>query len=175
MKKPQAPGTWTTAPERRIQDLAVQNPAWTAEHIHETFLRIGLTAVNSPESKLLLLPPLKSYAPKQAAKRKDLHQHRNVEVGVVLRGEMTIWWEGITHRCPAGTLFVIPPGIRYMPHVRTTESTTPHSVIWLAVHKSYAVIHRCSMEGNHHMLSEYFSFTNALLMSQARVIAQELA
>jgi AraC-like DNA-binding protein len=176
MSEKESPLVWTTAPERRFRDQASPNTLWDAERMRDVFLRVGLTALASPDPNVLMLPPPKGFSPKRAGGRKDLHQHRYLEVGIVTRGEMALWWEGTTSRCAAGSVFVIPPGMRYLPHVETTgEQTRPHAVVWLALHRSCAVVHMCTLEGQVHQLSEYYCFTDAQMTAQASSIARELA
>jgi len=166
---------WTTAPERRFSDVVSPNAAWDADRIRQV-LHGGLSALSEDNPADLLLPPVKSFAPKRAMAAKDLHYHRYVEVGIITRGEMTIWWDGVWSLCPAGSIFVIPPGTRYMPHVQDpTHMCPPHSVVWLALHRGSAIVHTCSLEGKEHRLSEYYCFIEPQVMGQARSMAQELA
>lgn len=166
---------WTTAPERRFSDVASPNPAWDAEQTREA-LHAGLRALSASARADLILPPVKAFAPKRAGGRKDLHYHRYTEIGIVTRGEMTIWWEGVATHCPVGAVFVIPPGVRYLPHVQDpVHPSPPHTVVWLALHRGCAISHRCSLEGKEHRLSEYYCFTESQVMGLARNMAQELA
>lgn len=175
MSEKKSPPVWTTVPERRYSDMASPNAIWDAERMRE-MLRIGLEGLTPGNSAGLVLPPAKAFAPKRAGGRKDIHYHRYVEVGIVVRGEMTIWWEGINTRVAAGNVFVIPPGTRYLPHVCETEKPSPpHSVVWLALHRGTAVAHMCTLEGKSHRLSEYYCFTESQIMGQARSLAQEMA
>jgi AraC-like DNA-binding protein len=89
---------------------------------------------------------------------------------------MVIWWEGTITRCPAGSVLVIPPGTRYLPHAVVPDvPQQAHSVVWLALHRGCAIVHMCSLEGDAHHLGEYYSFTDAQVTNQARSMAQELA
>ncbi|MCW3058208.1 MAG: AraC family transcriptional regulator [Capsulimonas sp.] len=166
---------WTTAPERHFRDLA-SPAAKDVDQLREAILQIGLSALSSSDTSGLILPPPKHFAPKRLEGHKDLHHHRYLEIGIVTKGEMTIWWEGSTAQCPAGSVFVIPPGVRYLPHADVPgRGKTPHSVVWLALHRGCAVVHMCSLKDSVHQLSEYYSFTEAQVTNVARSISQELA
>ncbi len=172
MQKP--PSVWTTAPPRLFSDMVFANASWDTGRLRDV-LRIGLNAIALGPPHEILLPPSKAFAPKRAGGRTDLHCHRYVEIGIVTHGEMTLWWDGTVIRCRAGNLFIIPPGTRYLPHVLEHEKpSTPHSVVWLALHRSSAVAHMCSLEGKLHRLSEYYCFTEPQVLGQARYLAQEL-
>ena len=176
MSEKVAPLAWTIAPQRCFVDKVSSNAAWDADRMREVFLRHGLAALEAPTLNALVMPPPKGFSPKRVSSGKDLHQHRYVEVGIVTRGEMTIWWEGATACCAAGSVFVIPPGIRYLPHAEVpNEPPRSHSVVWLALHRNCAVVHTCAMEGKTHHLSEYYCFTDPQINTQARCVAQELA
>jgi AraC-like DNA-binding protein len=139
-------------------------------------LQIGLNALLPADAPNLILPPPKAFAPKRAVVQKNLHYHRYAEIGIVVQGEMTIWWEGVISRCPPRSLFVIPPGTRYLPHVLEDETPCPpHSVVWLALHRGSAVAHVCRLEGKTHFLSEYYRFAENQVTGTARSLAQELA
>jgi AraC-like DNA-binding protein len=170
------PPVWTKIPERRYKDLFSTTESLDVDALREIFLQHGLMTLAHGAPNALILPPPNAFAPKHVAAHKDIHRHRYVEVGIVLRGEMTIWWEGVTTRCPEGSIFVIPPGMRYLPHVTTpAEPAHPHSVVWLALHRGCAIVHMCSFEGDAHHLGEYYSFTDMQVTGQARSMAQELA
>jgi len=167
---------WTTAPERAYMDLACPTVTRDADNLRDHFSEIGLATLSNNHVKGLILPPPKAYSPKSISSRKSIHQNRCVEVGLVTRGEMAIWWEGSIAHCPAGSVFVIPPGMRYIPHVDVPGvKLPPHSVVWLALHRGCAVVHSCSMKGNIHQLSEYYSFTENQITNLGRSMAQELA
>ncbi len=167
---------WKSAPQRRFRDVASPSPSRDADRLRAVFLEIGLKALSTDEEERLIVPPLRSNMPKRLSGQKDLHRNRFLEVGIVTRGEMTLWWEGTLVRCPAGSVFVIPPGMRYMPHA-TAPGTTPvsHSVVWLALHRGCAVVHMCSIEGSAHHLGEYYQFTETQVTGLARSIGQELS
>jgi AraC-like DNA-binding protein/mannose-6-phosphate isomerase-like protein (cupin superfamily) len=167
---------WLTAPERRYKDYATSTVSKDAEKLRDLILQVGLAALSSNDPASLLLPPEKSLLSKRGDPSKDLHHHRYVEVGIVTRGEMTLWWEGTLAQIPAGTVFVIPPAMRYQPHASAPNvPQQPHSVVWLALHRGCAVVHQCSLKGDSHQLSEYYSFVEMQLTNQSRIIAQELA
>ncbi|HEX5324711.1 MAG TPA: AraC family transcriptional regulator [Capsulimonadaceae bacterium] len=170
------PTVWTKIPERRYKDLFSPTASLNVDKLREIFLHHGLISLASGEPNALILPPQSAYAPKHVAGHKDIHRHRYVEVGIVTRGDMTIWWEGVNSHCPAGSIFVIPPGMRYLPHVHIAgEPSHAHSVVWLALHRGCAIVHMCSFEGDAHHLGEYYSFTDMQVTGQARSMAQELA
>lgn len=166
---------WTTAPERRFRDVISIAP-WTVEGLRKVLLLAVQTTLAAPDSAGLVLPPPKAYSSRQAAGRKDLHHNRYLEVGIVTQGEMALWWEGTICKCSAGSIIVIHPGMRYLPHVEVPgEATGSHSVVWLAFHQGCVVVHQCGLEGRVHRLSEYLSFTDAQVTGQARGIVQSIA
>ena len=166
---------WTTAPERRYRDLASPTKR-DVDELRETILNIGLTAISSNEPNRLVLPHEKPYSPKRVQGRSDLHHHRYLEIAIITNGEMTLWWEGSTVQCASGSVLVIPPGMRYLPHVESPDKQKhPHSVVWLALHRGCAVVHMCSLKDSVHQLSEYYSFTDAQITTVSRSISQELA
>jgi AraC-like DNA-binding protein len=167
---------WEAAPQRLFSDVASSSTtSWDTDRILEV-LKFGLQILTPDSLNKLILPPQKGLAPLRTRSRKDLHYHSHVELGIVLRGEMTIWWEGTTIACAAGSLFVIPPGTRYLPHVLDTKKPSPpHSVAWLALHPGCAIVHLCALDGKTHTLSEYYCFTETQVMGQARSLEQELA
>jgi AraC-like DNA-binding protein len=170
------PMDWAPAPERRLRDLVSHSALWDADRLRETLLNIGIEALSSQEPSHLILPPPKAFSPKQALNEDDLTRNRYVEVGIVTHGEMSIWWEGVFRRCPAGSVFIIQPGIRYMSHAELPGNILrPHSVVWLALHRGCAVIHKCSVKNRDHYLSEYYSLTDTQVTGYARSIAQEIA
>lgn len=167
---------WTTAPERRYRDLACPSVAPDAEDLRAAFANVALATLSTNHVQGVVIPPRKGAAPKSLSGSKHFHQNRCVEVGIVTRGEMSVWWEGETTQCPAGTVFVIPSGTRYIPHVsKPGQPIVPQSVVWIALHRGCAVVHSCSMKGNVHQLSEYYSFSDAQLTMLGRSLAQELA
>jgi AraC-like DNA-binding protein len=88
---------------------------------------------------------------------------------------MNLWWEGVITRCPEGSVFVIQPGMYYLPHAAVSgEAPQDHSVIWLALHRGCAVVHHCVLQGEWHRLGEYYCFTDPQVTGLARSITQEL-
>jgi AraC-like DNA-binding protein len=172
-KKPER--FWTTAPERHYRDVVSPTPSLDVDRIRDILHR-GIASLIPENPDNLILPPPRAVAPRRVDKQKDLHDHRYVEVGMVLHGEMGLWWEGMTCTCPVGSLIVIPPGTRYLPHVFVGDKpVAPHSVVWLALHRGSAVAHVCRLEGRTHWLSEYYRFTESQITGLARNLAQELA
>jgi len=170
------PIPWFTAPERRFRDQAAASVSKDVDKLRDVILHVGLATLSSDPNRLIL-PPENYLLSNEIENRGDLHQHRYVEVGLVTRGEMTLWWEGTFTRIAAGSVFVIPPGMRYQPHALEppTEEPTQHSVVWLALHRGCVVVHQCALKGDVHELSEYYSFTDVQIANQARIISQELA
>ncbi len=167
---------WTPAPERRLKDMVSPSASWDADRLRETLLEVGMEALTTQEPSRLMLPPPKTFAPKRIVNRKDLNRHRYIEIGIVTQGEMSLWWEGAFSRCPAGSVFIIQPGMRYMSHAELPEENPrPHSVVWLALHRGCAIVHRCSVRNRDHYLSEYYSLVDVQLTAYARSIAQEIA
>jgi AraC-like DNA-binding protein len=167
---------WTPAPERRLKDLVASSGFWDEEKLRETLLTIGMKALTGQDPTRLILPPPKMPVPKRIAHLKDLNRHRYIEIGIVTQGEMPLWWEGAFSRCPAGSVLIIQPGTRYMSHAELPrEPMPPHSVVWLALHRGCAVVHKCSVQNREHALSEYYSLVDTQLTAYARSIAQEIA
>lgn len=105
-----------------------------------------------------------------------IHVHRYAEVAIIRQGAMSVWWEGEVTRCPEGSVLLFAPGVRYQPHVSTAgEGVGSHSVVWIALHRACAVVHPCALEGERHLLGEYYSFSDPQLTPLARGIAQELS
>jgi len=177
MSDQNTPLHWLAAPERRIRDLACPSVLQDANKQRDLILNIALASLSSNNPDSLVVPPEKSFRSKRNDRRKDLHHHRYVEVGVVTRGEMTLWWEGTFTRIAAGSVFVIPPGTRYMPHAVEPgiDERKPHAVVWLALHRGCVVVHQCALKGDVHELGEYYSFADVQIANQARIISQELA
>ncbi len=175
MLKDALPTVWISAPERRLKDLVSPSASWDADRMRAALLEIGLEALTSQEPSRLIFPPLETAAPNHIANAKDLNRNRYVEVGIVTQGEMCLWWEGSVTRCPARSVFIIQPGMRYMSHAELpTETMRSHSVVWLALHRGCAVVHRCLVQNRDHYLSEYYSLTDAQVTGYARSIAQEV-
>jgi len=167
---------WTPAPERRLKDMVSPSASWDADRLQETLLEIGMGALTLQEPARLILPPPKMSVPKRIVNRKDLNRHRYIEIGIVIQGEMSLWWEGTFSRCPTGSVFIIQPGMRYMSHADLPEEAPrPHSVVWLALHRGCAIVHKCSVRNRDHSLSEYYSLVDVQLTAYARSIAQEIA
>lgn len=173
---PNLPSTspiWTPAPERRLKELVSPSASWNADHLHQTLLETGLGALNALDTSRLILPPLA--AARRAGSDKNLTRNRYLEVGIVTQGPVTLWLEGTLTMCPTGSVFLIPPGMRYLSHADPPEETPhPQSVVWLALHRGCAVVHRCRIQGRNHLLSEYYSLTDTRVTDHAYSIAQEL-
>ncbi|HZT41702.1 MAG TPA: AraC family transcriptional regulator [Chthonomonadaceae bacterium] len=167
---------WMGPPERRYRDVVSPPADQEEEELRTAFLTEGLAALDPRDpARLVLPPPIGPLAEIPRRRRKDLHLHNYVDVGIVLKGEMGIWWEGKVARCPSHSVLVTTPGLRYQPHIALSkEAPASHTVVWLALHRSCAFVHRCSLEGSRHLLSEYHCFTDPQVTLLARSIAQEL-
>lgn len=176
MLEKSAPAVWISVPGRRLKDLISPSASWDADRLRETLLDVGLAALTSQESSRLILPPPIAAAPKHIANEKDMNRNRYVEIGIVTQGEMSLWWEGTISRCPAGSVLIIQPGMRYMSHAEVlNEPAPPHSVVWIALHRGCAVVHRCLVQNRNHYLSEYYSLADMQITGYARTIAQEIS
>lgn len=163
----------TPPPKRRAQNQVSPALSHSEDALRET-LRESLSTLSAGPERLLLPPPKAPALP--AAARADFQQHRYSEVGIVVAGQMRLWWEGRTVFCPTGTIFLIPPGSRYQPHVSTAkEPSPPHTVVWLALHNGSVLAHFCAFEEQTHRLGEYYSLAAPQVMAVARTLSQEIA
>jgi AraC-like DNA-binding protein len=169
-----ASSLWKSAPERFYRDVSVPSLARDADTLRRIFLETGLPALTKRDEPRLVLPPRPSSA-KRPGDHRWLRRNDYVEVGIVIRGAMTLWWEGALSTCSAGSVFVIPPDTRFLPHAAIPgKIQEPHSVVWLALHRGCAVAHICSIEDEVHRLSEYYAFADPQITSIGEGIAQEL-
>lgn len=163
----------TPPPERRLKDLVSASASWDADRLRQTLLETGLGALTAPDPARLILPP--TAAPRRAENDKNLTRNRYLEVGIVTQGPLSLWYEGMLSLCPTGSVFLIPPGTDYLSHADPPDEIPhPQSVVWLALHRGCAVVHRCRVQSRNHFLSEYYSLTDARMTGYAHSIAQEL-
>lgn len=143
----------TPPPERRLKDLVSASASWDADRLRQTLLETGLGALTAPDPARLILPP--TAAPRRAENDKNLTRNRYLEVGIVTQGPLSLWYEGMLSLCPTGSVFLIPPGTNYLSHADPPDEIPhPQSVVWLALHRGCAVVHRCRVQSRNHFLSE---------------------
>lgn len=172
--------TWLAPPERTLKEVELPSAQCGVETLKRAMLEEGLSALQSVDAQRLVMPPLHAAPPQHLSARGhfkgSLQRHPYVEIGILCEGDMGMWWEGSVTLCPAQSVIVIPPATYHLPHVAPSEkSAATHTVVWLALHRSSAVVHACRLDGRTHFMGDYYSFPDAEVATFAQSIARELA
>lgn len=101
-----------------------------------------------------------------------LQRHSFLEIGVVLEGEMGLWWRGHLTVCPFGSVVLIPPRCPHLPHVSLSQRPA-HRVLWLIFPPHQCIAHQCAWRDGVHYVGTYCALDDDELIHLGRSLWRE--